>query len=174
MGANETVINQYQYTDALMEEVQDGYARKSYSSLIILTIITAVCGFFTYREFITDKLPLSILFGIVCVGSFIAIIATLISSRKNAAKAKKAFRDTYGKGFEYRIEIEGKKIKTYRDGKAAETYNTRDILESIETERCFVFLIRGQVILPVKKGAFLKGSVADCKKYCPQFQNAKK
>lgn len=170
MGNNEIVINQYQYSDALMEEVQDGYAKRSYSILVILAIITAVCAFFTYREFTTDKLPLAVLFAIVGIGAFAAIIATLISSQKNCARAKEEFRKTYGKGFEYRIELDSKKIKTYIDGKEAGTYARRDILESLETERCFVFLIRGQVILPLKKekSAFLKGSLKDCKNYCPQ------
>lgn len=168
MAANDTIINQYQYTDTLMEEVQDCYARRSYSSLLILAIVTVVCAFFTYREFTTDKLALAVLFALVGAGGLAAIIATLFHSRKNCTKAKRAFKETYGKGFAYRIEIGSKNIKTYIDGKESAVYARRDILESMETERFFVFLIRGQVILPLKKDAFLKGSAADCKNCCPQ------
>ena len=37
-----TIVNQYQYTDPLMVEVQDGYAAQTYKNYITLIIIAPV------------------------------------------------------------------------------------------------------------------------------------
>ena len=55
-----TIVNQYQYTDPLMVEVQDGYAAQTYKNYITLIIIALICAFFTWREYTTHK-------GVLCI-----------------------------------------------------------------------------------------------------------
>ena len=62
-----TIVNQYQYTDPLMVEVQDGYAAQTYKNYITLIIIALICAFFTWREYNTHKGVLCILFAIIVV-----------------------------------------------------------------------------------------------------------
>ena len=50
-----TIVNQYQYTDPLMVEVQDGYAAQTYKNYITLIIIALICAFFTWREYNTPQ-----------------------------------------------------------------------------------------------------------------------
>lgn len=169
-NAKETlIINQYQYTDPLAEEVQDAWAKQSYKNFIPLVIITLVCAFFTYKEFTSHKMTLGILFAIVGIGCLIAMIAAFISTSKKKAAALKQFHDTYhGKGFEYKITIEGSQIRSYKDG--AESVNLRksDVRGTFETERFFVFQLSGEQLLPLKKGSFIKGNVEACRNYIPQ------
>ena len=40
-----TIVNQYQYTDPLMVEVQDGYAAQTYKNYITLIIIALICAY---------------------------------------------------------------------------------------------------------------------------------
>ena len=74
-----TIVNQYQYTDPLMVEVQDGYAAQTYKNYITLIIIALICAFFTWREYNTHKGVLCILFAIIVVLCVIATIVSLVS-----------------------------------------------------------------------------------------------
>lgn len=163
------IINQYQYTDVLMEEVQDEWAKQSYKNYIALIIIMLVCAFFTHREFVTDKLALAVLFAIIGIGCLVAVVAAFISTNRRKAAAISDFRKTYrGKGFEYKIAIEGGRIRSYKDGAESIDLGRSDIRGSFETERFFVFQLTGQQLLPLKKGSFIKGNLDACKKYVPQ------
>lgn len=166
-----SIINQYQYTDVLMEEVQDAWAKQTFRNYIPLIIIGLVCTFFTWRESATHKMTLAILFAIVGIGCFAAIIASFINTVKNKNAAIRQFHEAYhGKGFEYRITIEGSRICSYKDGVESINLRKRDIRGVMETERFFVFQLTGAQLLPLKKDAFLKGDVTACRNYLPQVK----
>lgn len=171
-GKKETlIINQYQYTDVFMEEVQDAWAKQTFRNYIPLIIIGLICTFFTWREFVTHKMTLAVLFAIVGIGCFIAIIASFISTVKNKKTAISQFHETYhGKGFEYKITIEGSRIRSYKDGIESVSLRKRDVRGTLETERFFVFQLSGEQLLPLKKDAFLKGNVESCRNYIPQIK----
>lgn len=163
------IFNQYQYTDALMEEVQREWAKQSYINFIPLIIIAFVCAFFTWREFSTNKTILAILFAIVGVVCLIAIIASFISTNKRKATAIRQFHDTYhGKGFEYKITIEGDHIRAFKDNIQSADLCKSDVRGGFETERFYIFQLSGEQLLPLMKGAFIKGTVDACKNYIPK------
>ena len=89
-----TIVNQYQYTDPLMVEVQDGYAAQTYKNYITLIIIALICAFFTWREYNTHKGVLCILFAIIVVLCVIATIVSLVSTNKRKKAEIQAFRDS--------------------------------------------------------------------------------
>lgn len=166
-----SIINQYQYTDVLMEEVQDAWAKQTFRNYIPLIIIGLICIFFTWRESVTHKATLAILFALVGICCFAAIIASFISTVKNKNAAIQQFHEAYhGKGFEYKITIEGSHICSYKDGAESINLRKRDIRGTMETERFFVFQLSGEQLLPLKKDAFLKGDIKSCRNYIPQVK----
>ena len=111
-----TIVNQYQYTDPLMVEVQDGYAAQTYKNYITLIIIALICAFFTWREYNTHKGVLCILFAIIVVLCVIATIVSLVSTNKRKKAEIQAFRDSYSKdGYDLMITIEGTRIRSYKN-----------------------------------------------------------
>ncbi len=165
------IINQYQYTDVLMQEVEDAWAMHTYRNYISLIIITLICAFFTWRETSAHKTTLAILFAIVGLGCLAAIVASFINITKKKSAAVRQFHDTYhGKGFEYVITIEGNRIRSYKDGAAGVDLRKNDIRGTFESERFFVFQLTGEQLLPLKKGAFVKGSIESCRSYVPQLK----
>lgn len=165
------IISQYQYTDVLMQEVEDAWAMHTYRNYISLIIITLICAFFTWREGSTHKTTLAILFAIVGLGCLAAIVASFININKKKSAAVRQFHDTYhGKGFEYVITIEGNRIRSYKDGAAGVDLRKNDIRGTFEYERFFVFQLTGEQLLPLKKGAFVKGSIESCRSYVPQLK----
>lgn len=167
--ADTLVFNQYQYTDVLMEEVQNGRARQSYMNFIPLIIITLVCAFFTWREFSTHKTVLAVLFALIGIGCLLTMIAVLVSTINRKKAAIKEFHDTYhGKGFEYKITIEGSQIRAFRNNVQSIDIRRSDIRGSFETERFYIFLLSGEQLLPLKKGAFIKGNLDNCRNYIPK------
>lgn len=163
------IMNQYHYTDVLMEEVQSEWAKQSYMNFIPLMIIILVCAFFTWREFSNDKTVLAVLFAIIGVGCLVTIIVAFISTNKKKNAAISQFHDTYqGKGFEYKIAIEGNHIRSYKDGVESVNLRKGDVRGSFETERFFVFQLSGERLLPLKKGSFIKGNIEACRTYIPQ------
>lgn len=160
------IINQYQYTEPLMEEVQDAWVKQSYKNFIPLIIIAFVCAFFTYKEFTSHKMTLAVLFAIIGIGCLAVIIAAFISTSKKKSATLRQFHDTYhGKGFEYKITIEGNQIRSYKNGTESVNLRKGDVRGSFETERFFVFQLSGEQLLPLKKGSFIKGNVEACKNY---------
>ena len=115
---NVVIMNQYHYTNPLMEEVQDARSAQTYRNLGTIIVLLLITAFFTYREYVTHKMTLCVLFGIIAVGCFIAIIATLVGTKKGAEKAKQAFRDEYkNNGCQVQVMIEASHIRAFRDGK---------------------------------------------------------
>ena len=162
------IMNEYQYTNPLMEEVQDTRSAQTYRHLGTIIILLIITGFFTYREFITHKMTLCILFGIITVGCLVVLIATLIGTKKSANKAKAAFREEYGtNGCRVQVMIEASHIRAYRDGKKYADFRRHEILGTFESERFFIFQAYGEVLIPLKKDAFEEGSLADCRSYMP-------
>lgn len=162
------IMNQYQYSNSFQEEVQDGRSTQTYHNLGTIVILLIITGFFTYREFVTHKTTLAVLFGIIAVGCLIALIATLIVTKKDGNKIKQAFREQYkGKGCRVQITIEASHIRGYMDGKKFADFRRHEILDSYETERFFVFRGYGEVLIPFKKDAFEEGTLADLKSYLP-------
>ena len=165
------IISQYQYTDALMQEVEDAWAMHAYRNYISLIIITLICAFFTWREAATHKMTLAVLFAVVGIGCLAAIIASFISINKKKSAAIKQFHETYhGKGYEYVITIEGNRIRSYKDGAAGVDMRKNDIRGTFESERFFVFQLTGEQLLPLKKDAFVKGNIENCRTYVPQLK----
>lgn len=165
---NIVIMNQYHYDNNLMEEVQDGRSSMTYRNLGTVIILLLITGFFTYREFITHKMTLCVLFGLITVGCIIVIIATLLGTKKGADKAKKAFRDEYnGKGCQIQVMIEDSHIRAYRDGKKYADFRRHELLDSFETDRFFVFKAYGEVLIPLKKDSFVEGTLSDCRSYMP-------
>lgn len=163
------ILNQYQYTDVLMEEVQNAWAKQCYTNFIPLIIIVLVCAFFTYKEFTTHKTTLAVLFAIIGIACLVSMIAVFISTNKKKAASIKQFHEAYqGKGCEYKIAIEGNHIRAYKDGVESVDMRKGDVRGTLETERFFVFQLSGEQLLPLKKGAFIKGNVEACKNYIPQ------
>ncbi len=168
---NTLIVNQYQYTDVLMEEVQGAWARQTFQNYIPLIIIGLICAFFTWREFTTRRMTLAILFAIVGIGCFAAIIASFVITVRNKHTAIRQFHETYqGKGFEYKITIEGNHIHSYKDNTESVNLRKRDVRGTMETERFFIFQLSGGQLLPLKKDAFLKGNLTACKNYIPQIK----
>lgn len=169
-NTTETLIfNQYQYTDVLMEEVQSEWAKQSYMNFIPLIIVALVCAFFTWRELSTDKTVMAILFAIIGIGCLVAMIAAFVSINNRKSTALKEFHDTYkGKGFEYKITIEGAHIRAFRDNVQSIDLRRSDVRGSFESERFYVFKLAGEQLLPLKKGSFIKGDVDACRNYIPQ------
>ena len=154
-------MNQYQYSDPLMVEVQDGYAAQTYKNYITLIIIALICAFFTWREYNTHKGVLCILFAIIVVLCVTATIVSLVSTNKRKKAEIQAFRDSYSKdGYDLMITIEGTRIRSYKN-------NVRGVFE---TERFFVFQLTGGILLPLKKDAFIKGDVEACRNYIPELK----
>lgn len=168
---NTVILNQYQYTDPLMVEVQDGLtsqASKSYATLIIIALI---CVFFTWREYTTHKGILCVLFAIIAALCVIATIVSLISANKDKKAAIQAFRDTYSKeGYDLMITIEGTRIRSYKNNAPDVDMRKNDVRGVFETERFFVFQLSGGILLPLKKDAFIKGSVESCRNYIPELK----
>lgn len=165
---NVVIMNQYHYTNNLMEEVQDGRSSQTYHNLGTIIVLLIITGFFTHREYITHKMTLCVLFGIIAVGCLVAIIATLIGTKKGADKAKKAFRDEYAdNGCQVQVMIEASHIRAYRDGKKYADFRRHELLNAFETERFFVFQAYGEVLIPLKKDAFVEGTLNDCRSYMP-------
>lgn len=165
------IVNQYQYTDPLMVEVQDGYAAQTYKNYITLIIIALVCAFFTWREYNTHKGVLCILFAIIAVLCVIATIVSLISTNKNKKAAMQAFRDSNSKeGYDLMVTIEGTRIRSYKNNKPDVDLRKNDVRGVFETERFFVFQLVGGVLLPLKKDAFIKGNVEACRNYIPELK----
>ncbi len=165
------IISQYQYTDVLMQEVEDAWAMHAYRNYISLIIITLICAFFTWREAAAHKMTLAVLFAVVGIGCLAAIIASFISINKKKSAAIKQFHETYhGKGYEYVITIEGNRIRSYKDGAAGVDLRKNDIRGTFESERFFVFQLTGEQLLPLKKDAFVKGNIESCRSYVPQLK----
>ncbi len=165
------IISQFQYTDALLQEVEDAWAMHTYKNYISLIIITLICAFFSWREASTHKMTLAVLFAVVGIGCLAAIIASFININKKKNAALKQFHDAYhGKGFEYVITIEGNRIRSYKDGAAGVDMRKNDIRGTFESERFFVFQLTGEQLLPLKKDAFVKGNIENCRTYVPQLK----
>lgn len=165
------IISQYQYTDVLMQEVEDAWAMHTYRNYVSLIIITLICAFFTWREASTNKTTLAVLFAIVGLICLTAMIASFVNINKKKNAAIKQFHDTYhGKGFEYVITIEGNRIRSYKDGAAGVDLRKNDIRGTFESERFFIFQLTGEQLLPLKKGAFVKGNIESCRSYVPQLK----
>lgn len=165
------IISQYQYTDVLMQEVEDAWAMHAYRNYISLIIITLICAFFTWRETASHKMTLAVLFAVVGIVCLAAMIASFISINKKKRAAVKQFHETYhGKGFEYVITIEGNRIRSYKGGAAGIDLRKNDIRGTFESERFFVFQLTGEQLLPLKKDAFVKGSIEACRSYVPQLK----
>lgn len=164
------IISQYQYTDVLMQEVEDAWAMHTYRNYISLVIITLICAFFTWREGATHKMTLAVLFAVVGIICLSAVIASFISINKKKSAAVKQFHETYhGKGFEYVITIEGNRIRSYKDGIPGVDLRKNDIRGTFESERFFVFQLTGEQLLPLKKDSFVKGNIESCRSYVPQL-----
>ncbi|MDO4473337.1 MAG: hypothetical protein Q4B75_01590 [Eubacteriales bacterium] len=165
---NVVIMNQYHYTNPLMEEVQDARSAQTYRNLGTIIVLLLITAFFTYREYVTHKMTLCVLFGIIAVGCLIAIIATLVGTKKGAEKAKRAFRDEFkNKGCQVQVMIEASHIRAYRDGKKYADFRRHELLNAFETDRFFVFQAYGEVLIPLKKDAFEEGSLNDCRSYMP-------
>lgn len=165
---NVVIMNQYHYTNPLMEEVQDARSAQTYRNLGTVIVLLLITAFFTYREYVTHKMTLCILFGIIAVGCLVVIIATLIGTRKGAEKAKQAFRDEFkNNGCQVQVMIEASHILAYRDGKKYADFRRHELLNAFETDRFFVFQAYGEVLIPLKKDAFEEGSLNDCRSYMP-------
>lgn len=163
---NAAIVNQYQYTDALMEEVQDAWAKESYKHYLPLIIVILVCAFFTRRELVTGKAVLSVLFAIIAIGGLAAVILTFLSTMKRKKAAVRKFHEDWkGKGFDYMITIEGVHIRSYRDNSPDVDLRKSDIRAMFESERFLIFQLTGERLLPLKKGAFIKGTLEDCRNY---------
>jgi len=161
-----TIVNQYQYTDPLMVEVQDGYAAQTYKNYI-----TLICAFFTWREYNTHKGVLCILFAIIVVLCVIATIVSLVSTNKRKKAEIQAFRDSYSKdGYDLMITIEGTRIRSYKNNAPDVDLRKNDVRGVFETERFFVFQLTGGILLPLKKDAFIKGDVEACRNYIPELK----
>ncbi len=165
------IISQYQYTDVLMQEVEDAWAMHAYRNYISLIIITLICAFFTWRESASRKTALAVLFAVVGIICLAAIIASFISISKKKLTAVKQFHETYhGKGFEYVITIEGNRIRSYKDSVPGVDLRKNDIRGTFESDRFFVFQLTGGQLLPLKKDAFVKGNIETCRSYVPQLK----
>ena len=165
------ILNQYQYTDPLMVEIQDGYAAQTYKNYITLIIIALICAFFTWREYNTHKGVLCILFAVIAVLCIIATIVSLISTNKNKKAAIQAFRDSYPKeGYDLMITIEGTRIRSYKNNAPDVDLRKNDVRGVFETERFFVFQLTGGILLPLKKDAFIKGNAEACRNYIPELK----
>lgn len=166
-----TIVNQYQYTDPLMAEVQDGYAAQTYKNYITLIIIALICAFFTWREYNTHKGVLCILFAIIVVLCVIATIVSLVSTNKRKKAEIQAFRDSYSKdGYDLMITIEGTRIRSYKNNAPDVDLRKNDVRGVFETERFFVFQLTGGILLPLKKDAFIKGDVEACRNYITELK----
>lgn len=165
------IISQYQYTDVLMQEVEDAWAMHAYRNYISLIIITLICVFFTWREAASYKMTLAVLFAVVGIVCLAAMIASFISINKKKGAAIKQFHETYrGKGFEYVITIEGNRIRSYKDGAPGVDLRKNDIRGTFESERFFIFQLTGEQLLPLKKDSFVKGNIETCRSYVPQLK----
>ena len=134
-----TIVNQYQYTDPLMVEVQDGYAAQTYKNYITLIIIALICAFFTWREYNTHK-------GVLCI--LFATIVSLVSTNKRKKAEIQAFRDSYSKdGYDLMITIEGTRIRSYKNNAPDVDLRKNDVRGVFETERFFVFQLTGGIML---------------------------
>ena len=161
-----TIVNQYQYTDPLMVEVQDGYAAQTYKNYITLIIIALICAFFTWREYNTHKGVLCILFAIIVVLCVIATIVSLVSTNKRKKAEIQAFRDSYSKdGYDLMITIEGTRIRSYKNNAPDVDLRKNDVRGVF-----FVFQLTGGILLPLKKDAFIKGDVEACRNYIPELK----
>lgn len=165
------IINQYQYTEAMMEEVQDALASQTWKNYIILIVITLICAFFTRREYITGKHVLSILFAVVAAGCLIAIIFAFVSMMKRKKAAVRQFHEEWGQnGFDYMITIEGVHIRSYRNNAPDADIRKSDVRAFFESERFFIFQLSGEKLLPLKKDAFIRGNLEDCRNYLPHLK----
>lgn len=165
------IVNQYQYTDPLMVEVQDALAAQTYKNYVTLIIIGLICIFFTYREYTKHSTALTVLFAIVAVLSFVAPIVSFTSTSKRKKEAIQNFRDTHSEnGYDLMITIEGKRIRTYCNNAPDMDTNKDEIYGCFESERFFVFQLRGSKLLPLKKDAFIQGDVEMCRNYIPELK----
>lgn len=168
---NTVIISQYRCSDVLMREIQDAWAMHTYQNYVSLIIITAICAFFTWRETSGHKTALAVLFAVVGIGCFVAVVVSFISVGKKKGAAIRQFQERYQEnGFEYVITIEGSRIRSYKDGSPDIDLHKNDVRGSFESERFFFFQLTGEQLLPLKKDAFVKGTVEDCRSYIPQIK----
>ena len=163
-----SIMNEFQYTAAMKEEVEAAIASQTYKNMITPAVLTAICIFFTRREIILHKIPLAVLFALVALLCIGAIIYLLTSTSKKKKEALKAFKAAYGEdGYESKVTIEGGRIRSFINGKKDLDISVKAVNGTFDSERFFCFTLTEDRVLPLKKGSFIKGSVEMCKTVNP-------
>ena len=160
------IINQYQYTKDCMEEVQKSYASFRYRNYAALGVVAAICAVCSYYEMSVPNIAIAYTFiGIGCF-CIIAMLFLLFLTGSERAKNIQEFTGKYDEGgCEHKIIFEEPTVLFFADGEIAEDSTKREIREIFNSPNFRIYKMASDVLIPVKKDAFLIGDLDTCINY---------